>query len=78
MSEKRAFNKSCDVFALITLVYTLVYIFFNVLPDIGKDKEEQENLTVLDHLSYRKGSLYSFINTVRNITSKQTHFKFPF
>ena len=37
IGEKRAFNKTCDVFALATLVYTVLYILFNVLPDIRKD-----------------------------------------
>ena len=37
--EKRAFNKTCDVFAILTLAYTIVYFLFNVLPDIRKDKE---------------------------------------
>jgi hypothetical protein len=39
MGEKRAFNKTCDVFAILTLAYTIVYFLFNVLPDIRKDKE---------------------------------------
>lgn len=34
-----SFNKTCDVFALLTLAYTALYFFCNVLPDIHKDKE---------------------------------------
>ena len=40
MMDKSAFNKTCDVFALLTLAYTLIYVVFNVLPDIKKDKTE--------------------------------------
>jgi len=37
----------CDVFALMTLAYTLLYFLINVLPDIRKRKEEQEPKTIL-------------------------------
>lgn len=34
-----SFNKTCDVFAVITLAYTLLYLVFNVLPDMNKMKK---------------------------------------
>jgi hypothetical protein len=38
--KTNASNKTCDVFSALTLAYTVVYFFFNVLPDINKDKEQ--------------------------------------
>lgn len=29
--QTNAFNKTCDVFALITLIYSVAYLIFNVL-----------------------------------------------
>ena len=34
-----AFNKTCDVFSALTLIYTVIYVLVNVLPDIKNDKE---------------------------------------
>ena len=36
IDKKNAFNKTCDVFALITLIYTTIYFGFNVLPSLRK------------------------------------------
>ena len=40
VDETNAFNKTCDVFALLTIVYTVLYVLVNVLPDIRNDKEQ--------------------------------------
>jgi hypothetical protein len=55
--ETNAFNKTCDVFAALTLVYTVIYFLFNVLPDINKDKAQQRAIS-MEH-STRLGSIYS-------------------
>lgn len=34
------FNQTCDVFAIMTLIYTIIYVVFNVLLDIKKDRSE--------------------------------------
>ena len=34
IGDKFAFNKTCDVFAMLTLAYTVVYLLFNVIPGI--------------------------------------------
>jgi MFS family permease len=37
---KENWYNTCDFFACIAVVWTLLYLFANVLPDIGKDKQE--------------------------------------
>ena len=62
--ERRAFNKTCDVFAVVTLVFTLVYLVANVLPDAKRLKDEgQEQLRAMsfDLISGRS------ITTLHNI-----------
>ncbi len=39
-----SFNLTCDYFAFGCLGYTLIFLFFNVLIDIGKDQKEQDQL----------------------------------
>ena len=29
----RNFNRTCDIFAIVSVIFTIVYIVFNVLPD---------------------------------------------
>ena len=41
--EKYAFNKTCDLFALFTAVYTLFYFLLNVLPDYKCRKAKDES-----------------------------------
>lgn len=43
-----AFNKTCDVFAGLTLVYTVLYVLINVLPDIRHDKEQQRAMSAFE------------------------------
>lgn len=44
--ETLAFNKTCDVFAMMTLGYTVLYFFCNVLPDMGKEEEQQRAMSI--------------------------------
>ena len=34
------FNKTCDYFGYVSITYTFIYLIFNVIPDIRKDKKE--------------------------------------
>jgi MFS family permease len=43
----RNFNKTCDVFALVSVVFTVLYVLINVLPDwktLWKKKKHSQNL----------------------------------
>ena len=59
MEEKRAFNKTCDVFAAFTLGYAILYLLWNVLPDIRKDDEQQRNMSfdARQYSIHRMGSI---------------------
>ena len=70
--ERRAFNKTCDVFAVVTLVFTLVYLVANVLPDAKRLKDEgQEQLRAMsfDLISGRS------ITTLHNIDYQSPNYK---
>lgn len=56
IGEKRAFNKTCDVFAMATLAYTVFYVLFNVLPDIGNNKKYQSYMFIFHDESKFKTS----------------------
>lgn len=74
--ERRAFNKTCDVFALLTVAYTIIYLLFNVLPDIKKDEEEQRAISVdyshHSNLPYVKHAFGSFDSGPRAIMPSQS------
>ena len=59
VDDTNAFNKTCDVFALLTIVYTVLYVLVNVLPDIRNDKEQQRNMSVDGIHDRPHGSVYS-------------------
>ena len=48
--DKRAFNKTCDVWAVGSLAFTVLYLCWNVLPDIKNlDSKQEEQLRALSH-----------------------------
>ena len=38
------FNLTCDMFALIAAGWTIIFLLFNVLPDIFAERKEKENI----------------------------------
>jgi MFS family permease len=48
---------TCDIFSLVGAVYSLIFIVFNVLPDVHKEKQEVQkmaNVVIATPLSRQK------------------------
>ena len=40
----RNWEKTCDFFAIIAAVYSITFLVFNVLPDIHREKKENQEM----------------------------------
>jgi hypothetical protein len=58
---------TCDVFAIFGAIYTLIFIVFNTLPDLSKEKEqskEMENKIVNSEIVQKKLGLINPPDTI--------------
>ena len=56
--KTNAFNKTCDIFAIITLLYTIIYFLFNVLPK-SKKNNKKDRYSITSYIDGPRGSIAS-------------------
>jgi hypothetical protein len=42
---KSNWNMTCDIFGVLAIIYAIIYLIFNVMPDISREKKEIEEIT---------------------------------